>query len=330
MWLALLTVTVLGVQAASATSPTRVPMSFAFFYTTAGALGGHATAATNVWRGRYNVLRGRLELQSPVAVAHVTRADGVIRLPSGTLLVRSSGDRLVMVNPRTGRITHTWDVARARNVVLDPSGRLAWILGRPGSLVAVHLAGSDEMRRYTLHGADRDLTDLAFDSAGQAFYLARGGDFGTLDTRRLMTNRIFASLPEAKDMLFDPFSGDLVLVGRGQIAQIDPRTLTIVADVDLNSLMARATAHRVVQHRTCDRASSDGRGRLLVACGRALAFVQLARGQASGISSVAVARLSSPASGLAPAVTAKPDLGPYVKKHCRPHHCFTPIPVFTG
>lgn len=317
-----------GASATSMTSQGSVPRSFQFLYTTAGASGAHASSAVDLWRGRYRVVGDRLLMQSAQPLAHVAGADGVLRLPDGRLLVRSSRGRVLLLDPRIERVIRSWDVPGARNVVLDPSGRRAWVIARPGRLLELRLDVPGRARPHVLGGADRNLTDLAFDSSGHAYYTARGGNFGTLDIRRFVTHRLLAHLAATSSIVFDPASGDLVLVGAGRLVQIDPRTATIVDGVALTSAVAAASAaDRSAQAKSCGPASMDKRGTLLVACGRALAFVHLAAGSPGAIS---VRRIDAPVTSLAPTILGRVDFGPYVKRKCRPHHCKLTLPTFTG
>jgi hypothetical protein len=317
-----------GAGATATTSSAAVPWSFQFLYTTAGANAAHASSAVNLWRGRYRVVRGHLLMQSAQPLAHVTGADGVLSLPDGRLLVRSSRGRLLLLGPRIERVIRTWDVLGAHNAVLDPSGRRAWVIARPGRLLELRLDGPGRARPHVLRGADRDLIDLAFDGSGHAYYTARGGNFGTLDLGRFVTHRLLAHVAGASSIVFDPSSGDLVLVGGGRLVQIDPRTATIVDGAALTSAVVHASAaDRSAPPKSCGPASTDKRGTLLVACGRALAFVHLAAGSPGAVS---VRRIDTPVTSLAPTILGRVDFGPYVKRKCRPHHCRLTLPTFTG
>ncbi len=306
----------------AAPAQTSAPWMFQFVYTTHA--GRHAGA--DLWLGRYLVVGGRLTMRAAEPLARVTGADGVLRLGDGRLLVQATGGRLLLLERGATRVIRAWGVPGARRTVLDPNGRRAWVLGRPGQITELALDRAGPERTDALSGPDRDLVSVAFDRAGHAYYLAADGDVGTLDLSRYTTQRL-TRIPSARSMVFDPFSGDLVLVGDGQLVRIDPRAANVASAVTLNPAVATAVATHAGRPAACGPASTDRRGTLLVACGRALAFVR-AGADAAGVS---VRWLSRPATSLAPTVVGRVDFGPYHKKRtCRPHHCTLTLPTFTG
>lgn len=317
-----------GANAMSRTSQTGAPWAFQFLYTTAGSTGAHPSSAIDLWRGRYRVIGGRLLIQSAQPLAHVTGADGVLRLADGRLLVRSSRGRLLLLDRRAEHVIRTWDVGGVRAMTLDPSGRRAWIIKRSGRLLELGLGRAGGARAHTLRGPDTDLTALAFDRSGHAYYAARGGTFGSLNLRTFVTRRLLPNVPAARSLVFDRSSSDFVLVGAGRLVQIDPRNAAVVKAVALNAAVATATsAGHSARPASCGPAGTDGRGTLLVTCGRALAFVRMAA------STVSVRWIKVAATSLAPTVLGRVDLGPYLKRRCRPHHCklkVLPPPLFTG
>lgn len=81
----------------------------------------------------------------------------------------------------------------------------------------------------TVSGDDGNITGIAFDSSGQAWYTESSGvgfppDFGLLDTTNpshSVTHRKRSGIA-AHGIMFDRFSGELILFGDSHISQVDP------------------------------------------------------------------------------------------------------------
>jgi hypothetical protein len=321
---------------AEATSTTRSstrhasqPHYFQFYYTTVQpSRADHGGTVANVWRGRYSLVRGRIRLDAPQPVGYVPNATGIIALPDGRLMVGAFGRRLIILDPVTGRVGSIWAPQKAARVVVDPTGRILWAIGESGSLMRILIAARQHAKAYLLRGPDKQITDIAFDRSGNAFYTAVGGDFGKVDLTRFVTQRLYQRLPSADTVIFDRYSGDLILTGDNRMTQVDPRTVKIVSNVDVTSAIARTAPDHARDRALCDQASTNERGTLIVACHRALVIIRLRRERQSraAATSSAVLWLRDNLDDIAP-LTATADKA-RARHRCR-RHC-TPPPVFTG
>ncbi len=235
-----------------------------------------------------------------------------------------------MLSSRTGRQRRTWAEGDPTSVVLDPSERFAWSLGRPGFLTRVGLGPAGRVRRFRLHGADTRLTGIAFDRSGHAYYTAADNDFGRLDLRRFVTHRWYSNFPAADGVVYDRFSGDLVLAGNGEVVQIDPRTLRMVSLLNLNRALARQRQDGQTSGRVCDQMSTDNRAGLAVACGDAVVLLTMSGAGLvdSPHTAITIDRLRAQLTGITPTfvgVTAKTR-----RRRACPHLCRRPEPHFTG
>ena len=311
---------------ARATTMRRPATTFQFYFTTVRpyeAENGRTVA--NVWRGTYSSAAGRFGIKTPQPVAYVPNATGIVTMANGQLIVGAFGTRLITVDPTTGRVGSIWAPQRSARVVVDPGGRAVWAIGQSGSLMRIPLAPRSHVETYRLRGPDTELTDIAFDRSGGAFYTAAGGSFGTLDLKRGVTQRLYRYLPAAHRVIFDRYTGDLILTGDDRVTRINPRTAAIVSNLDLATVVnRRAVAHargRIV----CGEASTNDRGSLIVACRTALVFIDLRRGRQSraAAASSTVVRIKDNVGDIAPAGFASSKRGG-CKRHC------THILAFTG
>jgi len=59
---------------------------------------------------------------------------------------------------------------------------------------------------------------------------ANAFNFGRIDLATFRTTRLISNLPAAHDgLVFDPYTGDLILVGNDSISQFDPRSSRITS-----------------------------------------------------------------------------------------------------
>ena len=77
-----------------------------------------------------------------------------------------------------------------------------------------------------LTGDDVSLSHVAVEADGSAYYFAEddaaGGTFGEIDLETNATTRLLDGLPAAEDVVDDPLSGEFILMGEAEIAQIQP------------------------------------------------------------------------------------------------------------
>jgi uncharacterized membrane protein len=198
-----------------------------------------------------------LTFGSIVPVASNIEADGLIFLPNGNLLT-AEGD-VTEVNPITGQTQSFSSGPGGDHLALDPTGQFAWTSGQPGELEKIPLNPFSPPIPETLTGDDTLITAVAFDPAGNAYYTTGSptspGNFGTINLQTFTTTRVFSDLPAARGIMYDPFSGDIIIVGLSDVTQIDPKTMTIVSTRDFSSLGISKL----------DQGAVDGQGHLYVA-----------------------------------------------------------------
>ncbi|HWB12842.1 MAG TPA: DUF4214 domain-containing protein [Pirellulales bacterium] len=202
------------------------PSSIELYYTTYGG-------PASVDKVAVSLSQGNVTLGTPATIVQNIPADGLIFLPNGDLL--TADGEASEINPNTGAVTTETQVSGA-HLALDPSGKYVWTSPQPGSLYKLPIDPLGPATVETLTGDDTQVTHLAFDNSGQAFYVSSGpggyGSFGLIDLTTFTTRRIYSDLPAAHGITYDPFTGDLFLVGAASVAQIDPNTLKIVSELD--------------------------------------------------------------------------------------------------
>ena len=112
---------------------------------------------------------------------------------------------------------------------------------------------------HPISGDDTVISALAFDKAGTAYYTNGGGggygNFGIVDLSTFTTKRYFTNLPASHGIIYDPLTGDLIIVGSSHVTQIDPTTMKVVSDREFSSMGIWSL----------DQGSVDGKGHLYVA-----------------------------------------------------------------
>jgi len=178
---------------------------------------------------------GTFTLTAPNVITTTPGADGIVRNPNnGFLLIGGQGNAIFEVNPGTGTFTSAVPNVSAFHLAVDPSKNFVWAAGIPGSLsrtsITPNLNGTGTV--LALSGGDTTVTSLAFTPGGTVFYTDAGpggsGNFGTINLTTGVTTRLLTGVPAAHGMVFDPFSGDLILGGSDQISQIDPTNPTVI------------------------------------------------------------------------------------------------------
>lgn len=173
-----------------------------------------------------------------VTFAPKVGADGIVFTSDGYLAVGGEGNLVHKVDPN--RINTFTNVAagntQAFHMMVAPDGTI-YSSGIPGTPASYRsdLAGGGTA--HPLTGDDRTIDTIAWSDPQHAFYTSSGaagtGDFGVIDLNTFHTTRIFSNLPAAHGMVFDPYTGDLVLFGAKHVTQIDPLTHSIVSDLNL-------------------------------------------------------------------------------------------------
>src|SRR5579883_44730 len=186
-----------------------------------------------------------LSTSNNAVLALTGSADGLIFASDGSLL--AGGDTKVFkVNPITGTyVTASPGTgATSEELALDPSGTKVWTSGQPGEPTALPLDPFGNGTPHALTGDDTKITHIAFTPNGTAYYTSSSpngpGDFGIINLTTFTTKRYISNLPAAHGIVFDPFTGDLILCCAtrnanalndvGHVTQINPQTMQVVSD----------------------------------------------------------------------------------------------------
>jgi sugar lactone lactonase YvrE len=162
-------------------------------------------------------------------------ADGLIFSPDGkSLLIGGNvGGHIYQVNPSTGAVekTVTSGLGAVFHLALSPDGKTVYGGGSESGTPGVAVVPANPLANGTGHGvigSTNTLTGIAFDGKGNGFYTF-DGQFGTIN---LASNPAVTSakigLAAAHGIIYDSFTGDFILVGGPEIAQIDPSNPTAV------------------------------------------------------------------------------------------------------
>jgi len=146
------------------------------------------------------------------------------------------------------------------HVSLSLDGKTAYTAGIPGFLSTIPTSPFGAGTMHPLGGDDTEITSVAFDDGGHAFYTSSGakgnGNFGTIDLNSFTTHRTISDLPAAHGLTFDQFSQMLILAGSNHISQIlpgDPKSVFSDYQTDLGDNPGSDRFDQVV---------TDGNGRL--------------------------------------------------------------------
>jgi uncharacterized membrane protein len=192
---------------------------------------------------------------TPVPIDTTSNPDGLLVLPNGNLLL--GGNPVQEIDPTTDAVLASVAV-EGDHLALDPSGLKVWtsvqggFLGSPGGpLEELDLTNGLAEVTHPVQGDDQGATQLAFDTAGNAYY-TNEGDFGVIDLTTFTTKRLFDHLPSAHGLCFDPYTGDLIMVNNSNIMQFDPRTGTVASSLTIPGGFS------------LDQGAADGKGHLFV------------------------------------------------------------------
>jgi hypothetical protein len=206
----------------------------------------------------YNDTAHTLTVGPRMVVTTTPGADGIIFAPNGNLLVGGQGNnRVYQVNPADGTFTAARAGGNSFHLSLNPDGHSVWTSSFEGNLVNVSLAPFGSLPViHALTGDDTGITSLAFVPGGRAFYVNgnpnNGGNFGVIDLTTFHTTRLITGLDGGHGLIYDSYTGDLILGGGGRLVQIDPlHPRTIVSSLTFGT--------------DIDQISVDGHGHLFAA-----------------------------------------------------------------
>ena len=211
----------------------------------------------NVEKVHFSYSNGTFSLDKPKSVATLRGVDGAVFAPDGDLLVGGQGDVVHKLNLSTGKAKDVKANASAYHLSMDPGGKKVWAAGIPGPLAEIPLDPFSDGIPHALTGEDTEVTSIAFDGSGRAYYTSSGpgggGSVGLIDLKSFTTTRKLSGVPAAHGMVYDRFTGDLLLFGRNHVAQIDPHSMAIVSDLEIKAGV------------TLDQGTVDGNGYVFVA-----------------------------------------------------------------
>jgi hypothetical protein len=143
--------------------------------------------------------------------------------------------------------------------MLDPSGTKVWSSGNYGYLASTPLYPFSNGTFQQLQGDDLLITHVVFTPSG-AFYTASlpsgDGHFGRIDMNTFTTTRLFSNVRWSHGAALDCYTGDVMVFANDRIAQFDPISQTVVAELDLSALGLLINL---------DQGTSDGEGHLYIA-----------------------------------------------------------------
>lgn len=213
------------------------PVSYTLYFTNYSTHQIQSTVGT--YNGDGTVGNGTFTLTAPHVITTTGGADGIVRNPNnGYLLIGGQGNAVFEVNPSTGTVTTSTPGVNAYHLAVDPNKNVVWASGIPGALSSVPInpfgaAGTVRSVTDSATGGSRNITSLAFTPSNGVFFTDAGpggtGDFGSIDLTTGVATVILTGVAAAHGMVFDPYTGDLILGGSDQITQINPSTHAIVS-----------------------------------------------------------------------------------------------------
>jgi hypothetical protein len=202
-------------------------------------------------------------------VATLPGADGIIFAPNGNLLVGGQGTNKVFnVDKTAGTFTSASAGTPSFHLALAPNGQSVYTSNFGGPLQQVPLSNfgtANPPITTAITGSETGLTQLAF-AAGKTFYVNGqpngNGNVGTIDLTTGVTTRLAGPVLAAHGIIFDPSSGLIDLFGAGNVATIDPNSLTVSTSV-----------HFLNAAGDFDQGSPDGLGHALIAGSGGFTFI---------------------------------------------------------
>lgn len=212
------------------------------YFTTYNGGSQDVWSTTATYTGNGTAGNGTFSTSPATNIATTPGADGIVLNPNnGQLLVGGQGTGYIYeVNPSNGNVTALNAGMGTFEITVAPGGNVVVGGGSEGGATTITsvpinpTGGSPTVTSVT--GSNREVTHITFvpgQPAGTAFYTsggdAGGGNFGTINLATGVTTAILTNVQYAHGMIYDPFTGDLILSGGDELAQIDPTTDTVVS-----------------------------------------------------------------------------------------------------
>jgi hypothetical protein len=208
---------------------------------------------------------------TPVVIGTTVGADGITGNPQNPdlLLVGGQGGRINTISKSTGTATSYGSPASVFHLAV-PTSTTVLGSGIPGSLARHTINPDGSLGLGTLIGItgdDTTITTIISTPSGFYYTDAGSGGFGNFGkitfntgidsaTSGVTTRLNVAPVPSAHGGVYDPFSGDILLFGAGEISQYDLGTGTFVGSRGFSQGNDRADF---------DQGAVDGKGHLFVA-----------------------------------------------------------------
>lgn len=215
------------------------PINDTLYYTTFNGGGQDVWRVTGSYTGNGTAGNGTFSLLNDTNIATTPGADGLVFNPNnGQLLVGGQGNAIYQVNPGSGTYTSAVPGSSVYELTVDPNKQVVWGGGSEGgsnqiSSTPINPFGGPGTA-VTVSGSNSTITHITFAPnlpTGTAFYTSNG-TFGTINLSTGVTSAIYSGTAYAHGMVYDAFTGDLILAGNGVLAQIDPVTHLVVSTLN--------------------------------------------------------------------------------------------------
>ena len=249
------------------------PVSDTVYFTTYNGGGQDVWKSVMTYTGNGTNGNGTFSSGVPSNLATTPGADGIVMNPNNNqLLIGGQGTGNIYQVPISGGSYTTLNAGMATyEITVDPNGNKVWGGGSEGGAstitsVPINPVGSPAVTAVT--GTDSTVTHITFvpgQAPGMAFYTSGGddggGNFGLINLNTGVTTALLTDVQYAHGMVYDPFTGDLIISGGNELVQIDPNTYSVISTAFFGN-------------DTLDQGAVDGQGHLFWADnGGNLAFV---------------------------------------------------------
>jgi hypothetical protein len=231
------------------------PISDTIYYSTFNSGGEDVWSVLGTYTGNGTAGNGTFSLTNDTNITSTPGSDGLVFNPNnGNLLVGGQGDAIYQVNPSNGLFTTALPGLSAFELTIDPNKQVVWSGGSEGSDSHISSTPINPFggagTTVSVNGAVTTITHITFAPnlpAGEAYYTSSEDDgtnahFGTINLSTGATTDILNQNNgnPGKGLLwhgmeYDPFTGDIILVGGDELEQYDPLTGNIVSTLTLAS-----------------------------------------------------------------------------------------------
>jgi hypothetical protein len=172
-----------------------------------------------------------LTVSTPQRLATLLQVGGGLRLGPDHFVYVVGGGEVYRVDPDNGAYTHVNSGNNANIGSFDPSGNLLWAGWQNSTLSSVPIDPLATGSPHAMSGDDSIVTTVAFSPANGVFYTTGAdfdsGNFGRVDMTTFVTQRLLSNA-RATGVIYDGFSGHLIVAGVGRAKQIAPANPSVV------------------------------------------------------------------------------------------------------